>query len=57
MPMTRSVPMISKALQLLRMDFLKSAVKVMASTCSRLGAGVKQLTTTMKRIRKTSSQH
>lgn len=49
--------MISKALQLSRIDFLKSDVKVIASTCSLLGAGVKQLTTTMKIIRKTSNQH
>ena len=49
--------MISNAPQLSRIDFLKSDVKVMASTCSLLGAGVKQLTTTMKMMRKTSSQH
>ena len=52
-----SVPMMSKALQLSRIDFLKSDVKVIASTCSLLGAGVKQLTTIMKMMRKTSNQH
>ena len=52
-----SEPTISKVPQLSRIDFLKSDVKVIASTCSLLGAGVKQLTTTINMMRNTSNQH
>ena len=42
--------------QLSRIDFLKSEVKVMASTCALLGAGVKQLTTIINIIRNTHAR-
>ena len=43
--------------QLSRMLFLNSGVNVIASTCSFEGAGVKQLTTTIRMTMTTNSQH